>query len=130
MSRLSLRVTASTKISPQPLLNPFVHVSRIEPTMFCVQQGVLFNSILSQAVHIINGLVATICMTVLHVALSIFWLKDKSNIFFCLCCVCFKLLRDRPTATTTMKRMSLPNPLDRLLAFLERGETQPVTLTF
>lgn len=50
--------------------------------MFCVQQGVLFNSILSQAVHIINGLVATICMTVLHVALSIFWLKDKSNIFF------------------------------------------------
>lgn len=41
----------------------------------------------------------------------------------------FQALERQKKTAATMKHMYLPNPLDRLLAFLERGETQLVTLT-
>ena len=44
--------------------------------------------------HVVNGLVATISMTVLHEAFYVFLTKGQGACLFCLCFICFKLLRD------------------------------------
>lgn len=79
--------------------------------------------------HIISGLVATICMDILHETFYVFWLKHRER-FALLCFIClFQALKRQKQKWKIMKRVFLPSPLD-MLAFLEKEESQLGILLF